>query len=309
MTNQSADADDPKNLSKGRTVTTRQSAALAETQLSKIEEKPTSPAWPNSPTSAADRSLRRHLLRKSPVPLSDYISLQRLAEELEVDLDRLKPLISHRYLRIMRVHDDMAQTVVARPSKEAMAWLRTMFMPLDLRPLIPLSEVLDVLGLTDDELRYICVTDNIPIYDDPVFGELFSVTGFWTLSKGVVAMRHPLRSDRQMLLMVLAQMKNVKDLGRLTPLSYSERLEGEIKRIMQLPEPDKTLRATDFFAAYSDADTITDMLERGEMTHKGKQIAQRMESMRKRMERQGGKKATAPESADDAVSGASERDR
>jgi hypothetical protein len=252
----------------------------------------TSQSLRDSPTSVADRSLRRHLLRKSPIPLSEYVSLQRLADELEVELDRLKPLIANRYLRILSLKDDMATTVVARPSPEAMGWLRTMFMPLDMRPLIPVSEVVATFGISEDELRYICVTDNLPIYNDPVFGELMSVTGFWALSKGLVAMRNPLRSDRQMLMMVLAQMKNVRDLGRLKPLSYSERLESEIRRIMKLPEPDRTLRAADFFRAYQDANTLTDLLEKYETVPTGRQkrIMKRTETMQKRLGNQGSKK-------------------
>lgn len=289
----------------------KQSDPKAELQLHETIQKTISPSSPASPTSTGSGSLKRHLLRKSPVPLSEYITVAKLASELEVEVERLAPLIAHGYLRIMDAGKSLAETVVARPPAAAMDWLRTMFMPLELRPLITAKEITALFGITDDELRYICLTDGIPLYDDPAFGSLLSVAGFWSLSKGLISMRSPLRTDRQMLLLILGRIKNVKDLGRIKPLTYSERIEKEISRIAHMEEPERTMRATDFWKAFSEADTITDCLERregSEISGKDEKLLARMQSMKNRLEgrsRSGEEEATAPESEPGESSGAS----
>lgn len=265
---------------------TSASASKVGKQPSEITQSPITANSPSSPTSPAARSsLQQQLRRKSPVPLSEYITLQRLADELEIDLERLAPLIRHNYLRILHAEDTMAATVVARPTKDAMDWLRTMFMPLDLRPFIPLPEVTASLGATEDELHYVCASQGIPLYSDPAFGELLTVTGFWLLYKGLFAMRSRLRSDRQTLLLILAQIKHVEPPCRPEPLPYSDRLDKEISRIAALPEPDRTIRATEFWKIYSEANTLVECLEKLDqpLTKKEERILRRVATMEQRL--------------------------
>ena len=259
-------------------------------------ETDTSQNSPNSLTVVGRLSLKQGLYRKSPVPLSDYITLERLAEELGTEVQRLGPLIQHQYIRIMDAKEEMGDSVAARPTLEVMAWLRTMFLPIELRPYIPLSEAMMVLDATEDDLRYICATDDIPLYDDPVFGELLSVTGFLVLRRGIVAMHNPMRSDRQMLMMILGELHNVRDLGRLKPLPYSAKLEGEIRRIAKMPEPDRSFRASDFWTAYRDAETLVECLEKLDLkpSSQSKRISERVANMGRRLAGREKKKDASP---------------
>ena len=282
-----------------------ESAAREAKLPSKTTTAPTSPASPSFPICAASKSLPGKLRPPSPVPLRDFVTCEKLAGELGIETDRLAPLLEHGYLRVLGPRETLAKTVVARPPVAAMDWLRTMFLPLELRPYIPIMEARYLFDMTEDELRYICVTENIPLYADPVFGELLSATGFLLLRQGLYAMRAPLRTDRQMLMVILGELKRVAELGRTKPLAYSERLENEIRRIVQLKEPEKTLRATDFWRAYRDADDLTDCLARLETTPIGKRIKKRTETLRKRLENQGSKRINATGNSSGESSGAS----
>ena len=222
---------------------------------------PTSLDLPNSPTSAAKNGLQKHLYRQSPVPRADYVTIAKLAEELDVAPDRLQSLIDHRYLRVMMQRDTLAETVVARPPKAAMDWLRSMFVPLTLRPLIPVQDIIAALEITQEEFRYMCIVDNIPLQEDPVFGELISVTAFYILQQSWLRMRNPMRSDRAALMLTLGILKGATPTGRMKPLPFDARLDKEISRIAHMEEPDRSLRATDFWVAYNEASTLTDCLD------------------------------------------------
>ena len=283
-------------------------------------EKPTkpitpatiSPASPSTPTTSAEESgLKRHLYRKSPVPRVDYISCEQLANDLEVTVEDIGFLLEKSYLRIMSQGENIASTVVARPLPAAMDWLRSMFMPLELRPFIPATQVMDALGLTEDDFHYLCVTDNIPLHYDPAFGELMTVTGFVMLQKSWIQMLHPMRSDRQAILLMLGYLKGVDPPARAKPLPYSARIDNEIRRIAQMQEPDKTMRATDFWKAYTEAVSVANclkMMPKGPARGRERMLHKRIEVMSNRMQRQGGKKipaTTAPDGPGGAASGAS----
>jgi hypothetical protein len=275
-----------------------------------ITSPATCPASPNSPTSAASSGLKQHLYRKSPVPRADYVTASDLAKELDVDVDRIQSLIDRRYLRVMLAAGTLAETVVARPAKAAMDWLRSMFVPLTLRPLIPTQDIVAALAITEDEFRYMCLVDNIPLQEDPVFGELMSVTAFYVLQQSWLKMRNPMRSDRAALMLMLGILKGALPAGRLTPLPFSDRIDKEISRIARMDEPDRSLRATDLWIAYNDADTLTDCLNAyfgDERKRKRRErLEKRVDVIEKRLE--GGPKKkllTAPDSTDDAASGGS----
>lgn len=224
----------------------------------------TTPVLQKSPMRVAVSGLSKQLYRSSPVPLNDYIPLSRLADELAVDVERLRPLLEHRYLRTMSERPDFAQTIVARPPKGAMDWLRTMFMPLSMRPFFPVPDISRLLGMSTDDFRYICLSDGIPIYSDPAFGELISISGFQALERGLLRMQTPARFDRQAMMLVLGNSKQTRIAGRAKPLPYRVSLEREISRVLRLPEPDRTFRATELWRAYNDAEAFTSLLDRDE---------------------------------------------
>lgn len=227
----------------------------------------TSPKSPVCPTFEERNGPRDWLHRSSPVPPTEQINLNQLAKELGVAVDRIQPLIDHGYLRVMHLSSDPATTIVARPLPGGMDWLRTMFMPLTKRPYLPVADVAAILGITERELRFICVTDNIQLSDDPVFGELLSASGFVSLKRGLVAKEDAIRFDRQTILLILAKLKRITTKGEYyrTPgeYRYSQRIENEIRRVSRLPEPQRTLRATELWAAFNEADTVTECLSDG----------------------------------------------
>lgn len=215
--------------------------------------------------SVAERRLRRRAAVSSaklhvfatnatamPEPLqngTETISLENLARELEVAPERLKPLLDHDYLKVVG-----ASTVV-KPPPPAMAWLRTMMMPLPIRPFLPSQMAADLTGCALNDLRSLCVLYNIPLQEDPVFGELMSVSAFHRFFESLHHFREPSRFDRQawlgMLMTALPEQKRA-----VKKLTFNRRLEKEISRISRLKEPERTERALDLWEAYSEARTV-----------------------------------------------------
>lgn len=169
-------------------------------------------------------------------------------------MERLQPLLDHEYLR------RIAFDAVIRPEPEAMAWLRTMFLPLPLRPCLTSAMVSDIVGCEVSELRALCLMYDIPLQADPVFGELMSISSFHRFINAYHHFKEPTRLDRQGLMeMLLEALPYGEGLERAIPnLKFSHRLDMEIRRIARLPEPDRTMRAVAFLEAYKDAKNITD---------------------------------------------------
>src|SRR5579863_2348861 len=69
------------------------------------------------------------------------ITIEGLAQLLEVPMERLQPLIDHKYLRIVIAKPELGKTVISCPKPAVLEWLRSMFQPLSLRPLVRLDEV------------------------------------------------------------------------------------------------------------------------------------------------------------------------
>lgn len=203
------------------------------------------------------------LQRSSPIPVADQITSTQLADELRTSIERIQPLIERGYVRVIHLSEDPSTTIIARPLPAGMDWLRTMFMPLQKRPYIPTTDAAAILGMSDRDLRFICVAENIQVYEDPIFGELLSASGFITLKKGLVAREDALRFDKQTIMLILARLKRVKPKSNSKPgdFRYNERIEKEIARIALLPEPQRTFRATDLWAAFNQADVVTNSLK------------------------------------------------
>jgi hypothetical protein len=195
-----------------------------------------------------------------PEPPVESISLADLAKELGVKPDRLPLLVLEGYLRLVKSGCYAEDTFVERPGAGAREWLRAMFAPLKQRPMLPIKDVAKFLQMSLLELRRWCLHFNIPIYMDAAFGELLTLKNFYSLQNGFFEIQSPLRTDRQALFVFFTR---VKQLGRheLVKLKrYDLRLEKEIRRIVALPEPQRTVQATSFWSSYRDAKTLAECI-------------------------------------------------
>jgi len=217
---------------------------------SRARAKSTSHAWQRFVTSAT--------AKQSCSQGTSEISLHDLAAELGVSLDRLQPLLDHQYLRFTR------QNFVVRPKPAAIAWLRTMFQPLTMRPWLSSQMVADLTGVRIGELQTLCLMYDVPLQSDPVFGELMSIASFHRFFNCLHHYRDPSRFDRQALLRVLMEAISYKDDQEMAipKLPFSRRLDHEIRRIARLDEPDRTFRATALLEAYRDAKGVADAFTR-----------------------------------------------
>src|ERR1700728_1213370 len=247
-------------------------------------------ASPNSQPSKNERppesnELPHALLRPSPVPANDQITLEQLSRELHTDVRRLYSVIAAGYLRALRLTDDPDTTIVARPYPAALEWLTGMMAPLRLRPMLPLEGVALVIGMKVKDVRLMALHYGIPLSLDPLFGELISTTGYNRLLRAQYELRNPMRTDRQAMLETFVRMnRNVKDYSKAKRLPYSKRLEREIVNICKMPEPNRSLRATALWAAYKEASTVAECINayQGKLREGKKSVES--ESLRKAME-------------------------
>jgi hypothetical protein len=203
------------------------------------------------------------LRRKRPVPQSAYVSVKDLAKELGVsDPEQLRPLIDHQYLRILELHDYLPDCLVGRPEPAALAWLRGALQPLALRPFLTIGQTADLMHSDEASLRLLCVSYDIQLYIDPVFGEMLTIRQFHKLWNKLRDTRDGARFDRQAMITLLRTAVNQSNAFRPSPLNYSKRLEIELIRIAKLDEPNRTMRAVAFWEAYRDAKNIRACLSR-----------------------------------------------
>ena len=125
-----------------------------------------------------DAEVPSALHRKSPVPAKAHVNLRQLAWYLRTSQARAQVLIDRGYLRVMQTEPEV---IVALPEKHAMYWLRSMFQPFIIRPLLPTQYVARFLDIEEWEVRSLCVDHSIVLIDDPVFGELLSIYAFYRL--------------------------------------------------------------------------------------------------------------------------------
>jgi len=255
-------------------------------QPNEINRLPISQTLRSFDTNTPENELPGLLVRKSPVPASDQITVKQLAVELgNVRWQRIETLIQNGYLRVMRPSQALHETVVARPSPDALNWLRTMLAPLRKRPLLPLPELAEFLGMKIDEIRDLCLYYEIPIYSDEVFGELLSLAGYRAFVHAQNRLRSPTRTDRQALMVLMVNMR-CEFPKSVIKKSYSQELEELIKQIVVMPEPRRTMLSAEFWKAYKDAETIADCIKtietspRAKMSDASKKIRELFEEMR-----------------------------
>lgn len=154
------------------------------------------------------------------------------------------------------------------PAAAAMDWLRTMFMPLPMRPFLPASMVCDLLDCDLRDFRRLCVLYDIPLHSDPVFGELMGIAAFHRFFTALYHFRDPARFDRQAMLSMLHNKYSGPDKA-IPVLPYERRLDVEIRRIAKLEEPMRFERAMALMEAMEDAKTLADFYAR----YKGEESA------------------------------------
>ena len=215
----------------------------------------------SSDTAEQKRSPLSSLYRNYPIHPSDYIRISDLAIDLDVTPKRLHALIRHEYLRVIEPAENFADTIVAKPLPAAMEWLRNMYAPITLRPFIPIAQAAAMLGLSEAEVRRTCLTYDIPMSSDPVFGELLSPSRFYDIVRSQQSERDPMRFDSQRLLFALMFLVGAT-YKKVDPLPYHKRIGREITRICGMREPVRTMRGGNFVIAYNEAATIADCFSR-----------------------------------------------
>jgi len=189
------------------------------------------------------------------------ITIADLAQLIEAPVEKLRPLVEHKYLRMVIAKEPFERTVVACPGQRATEWLKMMFAPLKMRPLIPLREVAKLWEVTERHILRICKAYRIPVYSDPEFGHLMSFNGLKSYARARMKYYKPKAYDRASLLRYfLSQIEGVR---WKHPLPYSDKLDREINRIAHLPQPWRTIRAMALYEAFRDARTVTECLRRG----------------------------------------------
>ena len=215
-----------------------------------------------SPSSAIDGSVIPNFLhRSSPIPLSDQITGLQLAHDLGTHVSRVQALLNHGYLRVLTKAETVEETVVARPAPAAFAWLKQMFMPLRMRPMLPVDEVSGLLKLLPSELRAWCLEFDIALQIDPVFGELISLSNFYLVMTRLQEDRSGhVRFDSQRMLTQFLYWRGLPRPKHTHMTKYSKQLEMEIKRILAMQEPERSIRATNFYLAYIEARNAADCM-------------------------------------------------
>jgi hypothetical protein len=188
------------------------------------------------------------------------ISIADLAILIEAPVEKLRPLVEHKYLRVVFAKPEFERTIVARPGQRALEWLKMMFQPINMRPFIPIREVGKLWKVTENHILGKCRSYRIPLYSDPVFGNLMSFNALKSFARARMKYYKPKRLDRASFLrFYLSQIEGVR---WKHPLPYSERLEREIGRIAHLPNPQRAMRSCALFEAFRDARTVSECIRR-----------------------------------------------
>lgn len=211
-------------------------------------------------------------------PTPRAISLSTLAERLDVPVARLLPAIEHGYIKLI-ISDP---PTVYEPPPGAIEWLREMYAPLALRPLLTIEQVTDILNFRIQDIRRLCLDYDIQIQMDPVFGELMSLASFHRLYQCLYNQRNPARFDRQALLWIMLQVTDPESWRRLfKPPNFLARLEVEIDRISKLKEPARTSMALNFWDRWSSARTVAEVVAKAKGLELGRYDRKRKNGKKK----------------------------
>jgi len=255
----------------------------------------------------ASETLKSRLLDGATGP----ITVLALAQYLRIKPEQLRPMVELGYLRTVMAKPDFPSTVVACPKQagrtsyvDPLEWLRQMFQPIHLRPFISFDHVrLMIEGPRDkrvshspkqqqserviQRLRKLCGAFRLPVYIDPVFGELITIETMHRLTYHMGVFQAPSRKDRAGILSFLLNSLPPKDLGKFPKVklfTHVQQLNWEIKRIAQLKEPERTIRALALYEAWQDARCVQECIIRlqdspTKKVHDIRKLDQRMERM------------------------------
>jgi hypothetical protein len=252
--------------------------------------------WPKQPKEPPVKPVQQYLYEGGGGP----ITVQALAEKIGSTVEHVQRLIQYKYLRVVMEKTDPLQTVVSAPNEKGIEWLRMMATPIHQIPLVRLEDVHKMLRPYQGQLRgnvlrnaaykvrQVCLSFNIPIYLDPIYGELITIEGLDKLVHCMRIYRCPVRYDRATMLgFLLNAMPKPSSWGdRKNPLKvprYTQRLSLEIHRIMQLEQPERTIQAIALYEAWADARGVQECLTN--FKYQGSRTAKRIKRMDKEMER------------------------
>jgi hypothetical protein len=190
------------------------------------------------------------------------ISVENLARLLETTVERLRPVVEHKCLRVVTAHEDVAQTIIMRPGQRAMQWLRNMFQPLKMISVIPLAEAGKLWNIAEREVMKYCRAAQIPVYSDPAFGYLLTFKALKSLARARATYYKLKRTDRASLLRYY--LSEIEGTRWKDPPPYSKVLEAEIHRIARLEEPWRTVQCVEFVSRFRDAKTVGECFGKGE---------------------------------------------
>jgi hypothetical protein len=128
-----------------------------------------------------------------------------------------------------------------------------MFTPLQMRPLVTISQVAHYLGVDDAEVRSLCIDADVELFYDPMFGELMNLVSVRKMYQSLSETKNPMGFDRQSLLDWFARMLALPGYDRNSVRPRQALIAEEIARIANMEEPARTMRAAEFWAAYCDA--------------------------------------------------------
>jgi len=216
-----------------------------------------SPPSPKKPVAAIE------MLRRTEkfLPAAEQITLSKLASELSVDVERLRPLIDHQYLKLIKVNEFLDDCIVARPYPDGMRWLRNMLAPLALQHLLPIKYAAEMLWLELPEVRSACVYYDVQVQEDPAFGELMTIEGFYELFNKLNRNRSSWRFDRQAMFQAISYGID-KPMPKKKVIPYDQMLEDEIRRVRKMEEPERGFRATALYKAFRDAKDVDECRRR-----------------------------------------------
>jgi len=186
------------------------------------------------------------------------VTIAKLAQMLETGEKTVQRLIRLGYLK--RQRGKGRGRLIELPSLAALKWLKLMLQPLPLRPLFTLPEIMSLSGLSASQLREIILAWNIPMHYDPALGELLSPDSLIHLINALHAIREPIRLDHAALLAWMQGMSPKNKIRKLLP--YSRLIEREIARIAQLPQPERTTQAYQFWKRYKSARLVSHAIDR-----------------------------------------------
>ena len=194
---------------------------------------------------------------QNPIQTAHAIPLSELASKLNVDAARLLPAIEHGYIRLICSDPP----TVYEPPPAAVEWLRMMYQPIAMRPLIPIEMVASIEHFRPHDIRNLCLGYDVPISSDPVFGEILSLSAFYKLHEHLHRYREPSRFDRQMLLVMFLHAADPDHYRKVVrPPEFSRKLENEIQRVSKLKEPARTDAALRLWDALESAKKVAECI-------------------------------------------------